>query len=182
MRLACIVLALVAALSFGGTQLILQDGDLHYPTVTEDWTEYYAGNEGWFGVSSTGNQVTADTLEFFCDLPASAETRGIGRIWFYDTDGTSGLLKLLISTDATRDSLGTGLTEYKVYEFNGGTISSAWYTGVTGTNGTVIYSTQIPQSTWFDIPEFGFNADYRIGLVCADTTTVNLEWRWSEEE
>ncbi len=186
MRLLTVLLfALVLAVPVMAetSQRLLIDPDVAgYPLVTEDWSEYFANVEGLYGVSAVITQNGADTVEVFCDLADGAETYTRTRVYFVDTDGTSGLLKLLVSTDATRDSLGTGLTEFKLNEFNAGTISSAFYTGVTGTNGTVIYEVSIPQSTWFELPDFGFNADYRIGLVCADTTTINIEHFWTEVE
>lgn len=176
------VLAVALTASAVPLSPLTSDTDLNAATVTVDWTEYFADQEGWYGVAYTATQNSADTIEVFCDLAASAETRTRTRIYFVDTDGTSALLKLLVCTDASRDSLGTALTEFKLNEFNSGTISSAFYLNPTGANGTAIYAVSIPQSVWFTLPDFGFNSDYGIYLVAADTTQYVVEHFWSEAE
>lgn len=160
----------------------LTDPDTHSPTVTTDVWDYYSHVEGLYGVVTSSTVSAADTFEVFCDNGGQVYVPSM-RVRFLDTDGTAVPIALVVSASATRDSAGTGLTEFKLDEANGGTISAAWYTGVTGTNGTIIARYLIPHNEWFYLPEWlGFSGDFMVGIVLADTAYVNFEAIWTEEE
>ena len=184
--LTALLIALVLAVPATAetSQRLLIDPDVAgYPLVTIDAWDYFSHVEGLYGVGYSASIATADTAEFFCDNGVSQTFVPRCRVWFLDTDGTAAPVALIISTDATRDSIGTGLTEYKLDEGGGGTISSAWYLNPAGTNGTVIARYLLPHNTWFTLPEWlGFTSDYRIGIVLADTAYVNFEVVWTETE
>ena len=182
--LLVLVLALACGLaSAEPVQRLFVDSDLSgYPLVTEDWTHAWSHLEGLYGVVTSQTVSAADTFEIFCDNALQVYVPRC-RVRFLDTDGTAAPIALVVSASATRDSLGTGLTEFKLDEASGGTISAAWYTGVSGANGTIIARYLIPHNEWFVLPEWlGFNGDFMVGIVLADTAYVNFEAVWTEAE
>lgn len=184
MRWLLVALALLALPAMAAEQRLLVDGDIAgYPAVTEDWTRYWSNAEGLYGVVYSGTISAADTAEIFCDIGVSHSYLRSARIRFLDTDGTAVPVALVIRTDATRDSIGTGLTEFLLDEASDGTITAAWYLSPAGTNGTLIARYLIPHNEWFVLPEWlAFEADYEIGIVLADTAYVNFEGIWTEAE